>query len=325
MVIKLKPYAQLTLGTMTISVSPMRAIRVSRRLSGRTDELRFAMALNQGLALDNETRVSLDMGWGERGTRVFTGRLQTLEYSFNEVHGIAHGSQQNLAQTRMDETFLDQTAGEVVKALAERAGVETGTIDKGLGLSLYLADGSLSLFEHLHRLARLCGVDLFTDQEGKINFTKRKAFTADYTYEYGINLMEVSITRTKPSISSVQVIPESPASQEGAQASSWFVKASPDLSATAGEGNLRRFTTALCTTKEMAETAAISFQRDIDRRAFQGKIRVMGEPEAIPGQVVALKEMPDARTNGYYEISGVDHALDGILGFQSTLHLWGQA
>jgi hypothetical protein len=52
---------------------------------------------------------------------------------------------------------------------------------------------------------------------------------------------------------------------------------------------------------------------------------VMGQAEANPGQVVELKKMPDDNINGFYEISGVDHALDGIHGFRSTIHLWGQA
>ncbi len=322
---KLQPYAQLTLDGKTISVSPMRAVRVCRRLSGSTDELRFAMALNAGLDIAGDALVSLEMGWADSGITVFTGTIVSLEYTLNEVHGIAHGSQKDLAQTRIDETFIDQNAGDVVKALADRAGLDTGIIDSGIQLPKYLAEGSLSLFDHLHLLARICGVDVFTDEDGKINFTKREAFTADYTYQYGINLMDARIRKNTPAISSIQVIPESPASQEGTQASSWFVKSSRDISATAGQGNIRRFSTALCTTKEAAQTAAKSYQRDIERRGIKGKIMVMGQPEANPGQVVELKDMPDQNTNGYYEISGVDHALDGISGFKTTLHLWGQA
>jgi len=325
MATQLKPFAELTVDGNTITVSPMRAIRVQRRLSGSTDELRFAMALNAGLEISNEAAVSLSMGWGDSGSTVFTGTIQSLEYSLNEVHGIAHGSQKDLVQMRIDETFIDQSAGDVVQALADRAGLEIGTIDTGIQLPKYLAEGSVSLFEHLHTLARICGVDVFTDEDGKINFTKREAFTADFTYQYGINLVDARITQKIPAVSSIEVIPESPASQEGAEASSWFVKSSRDISASAGEGNSRRFSNALCTTKEAAETAAKSYQRDITRRATKGKIMVMGQPEANPGQVVELKDMPDGNTNGYYEISGVDHALDGIRGFRSTLHLWGQA
>jgi phage protein D len=328
MATKLHPYAQLTLDGMTVRVSPLRVVRVSRRLSGSTDELRFAMALNCGLDIAssaNDASVSLDMGWGDGGTTVFTGKLQSLEYTLNEVHGIAHGPQKELAQARIDETFIDQCAGDVVQALVDKAGLETGTIDTGIQLPKYLAEGSVSLFEHLHLLARLCGVDVFTDEQGKINFTKREAFTADYTYQYGVNLMDARITQTRSATPGVQVVPESPASQEGDGASSWLVKSSRDLSATEGEGNIHRFSSALCTTKEAAQTAAKSFQRDIERRRIKGKILVMGQPRANPGQVVELKEMPDGNTNGYYEISGVDHALDGIRGFTSTLYLWGQA
>ena len=321
----LKPYAQLTLDGMTVNVSPMRAIRVSKRLSGRTDELRFAMALNGGVTIKPGAMVSLDMGWGDSGVTVFTGTVQSLEYTLNEVHGIAHGAQKGLTETRIDETFIDQTAGDIVKALADKAGIDTGTIDTGIELPRYVADGGLSLFDHLHTLARVCGVDLFTDEDGKVNFTKREAFTADYTYQYGINLIDAGITRTTPAVSSVQIVPESPASREGAEAASWFVKSSQDLAATAGKGNIRRFTSALCTTKEAADTAAKSFQRDIERRSVRGKIMVMGQARANPGQVVELKEMPHGGTNGFYEISGVDHALDGIHGFRSTIYLWGQA
>lgn len=322
---QLKPFAELTVDGLTISVSPMRAIRVSRRLSGSTDELRFAMALNSGLDISNEAAVSLDMGWGDSGSTVFTGSIQSLEFSLNEVHGVAYGSQKDLVQSRVDETYIDQSAGDVVKDLASKAGIDTGTIDDGIQLPKYLAQGNLSLFEHLHELARVCGVDVFTDEEGKINFTKREAFSADFTYQFGINLIDARITQSKPSISSIEVIPESPASQEGDESSSWFVKSSQDLAGSVGDGNTRRFSNALCTTKDSAETAAKAYQRDIERRSVKGKIMIMGEADANPGQVVELKDMPDGITNGFYEINGVEHALDAIRGFRSTLHLWGQA
>jgi len=322
---RLKPYARMTIDGKTVNISPMRALRVSRRLSGATDELRFAMALNSGITMDNGAAVSLDMGWDDSTTPVFTGTVQSLEFTFNEVHGIAHGSQKDLVQTRVDETFIDQTAGDIVSALADRAGIETGTIDAGIRFPKYMAQGRISLFDHLHTLARVCGVDVFTDEDGKINFTKREAFTADFTFEYGFHLLDAKITRTRPSASSVQVIPESPASTQGEDTGSWLVKSSADTAATAGQGNTIRFTSALCTTKEAAQTAAQSFQRDIQRRAVKGHIKIMGLPEANPGQVVELSGMPDGSTNGFYEISGVDHALDGIQGFLTTLYLWGQA
>ena len=322
---KLKPYAALTIDGQTIDISPMRAIRVSRRLSGSTDELRFAMALNLGMEMSNDASVSLDMGWDDNGTTVFSGTIQSLQYSLNEVQGIAHGSQKDLVQTRIDETYVDQSAGDIVKALAQRAGIQTGTVDNGIQLPRYLADGSLSLFDHLHALARISGVDVFTDEQGKINFTKREAFTADFTYQFGVNLVDVRISQSKPSVTAIEVVPESPASEDGADTSSWFVKGSKDLAATAGEGNTRRFSNALCTTKEAAETAAQAYQRDIARRATRGKIMVMGQPEINPGNVVELTDMPDGNTNGYYEVSGVDHALDGLRGFRSTIYLWGQA
>jgi len=322
---RLKPYAQLIVDGARVGISPMRALRVSRRLSGRMDELRFAMALNAGLSVDNGAAVSLDMGWGESGKPVFTGTVQSLEYALNEVHGIAHGAQKGLVETRVDETFVDQNAGDIARALADQAGIETGTVDPGIRLPRYLADGSLSLFDHLHILARICGVDVFTDATGAVNFTKREAFTPDHTFEYGINLMDARITRTTPAVSSVQVVPESPASQAGIEAASWFVKSSRDIAATTGEGNTRRFTSALCATQEAAQTAADAYQRDIDRRAVKGQIMVMGLAGAVPGQVAALKQMPDAALNGTYEISGVDHCLDGIRGFLTTIYLWGQA
>ena len=308
-----------------MTLSPIRALRVQRRLSGGADELRFAMALNAGLNLENDAEVNLELGWGDSGSTVFNGRIIALNYSLTEVQGTAQGRQKDLFQTRADQTFVDQKAGDVVKALADKAGIETGTIDDGIQLPRYLAHGNLSFFDHVRELARVCGVDVFTDRDGKLNFTRREAFTADFTYQYGINLVDARIQQAKPAVAAVEVVPESPASKEGDEASSWIAKSIEDLAATAGEGNVRRFSNALCTTKETAETAARSYQRDLQRRATRGKILIPGEAAALPGQVVELKDMPDGISNGYYEINGIDHALDAIRGFRSTLHLWGQA
>ena len=321
----LKPFAELTVDGSTVNISPLRAIRVQRLLSGSADELRFAMAINAGLDIDQGARVNLDLGWCDKGTTVFQGTIESLEYTLNEVHAIACGAQKDLIQTRIDETFIDQNAGDVVQSLAGKAGVQMGRVDQGIRLAKYHADGSATLFEHLQELARLCGVDVFTDDAGKVNFTKREAFTADYTLQYGINLLDARIRHGKSAVGAIEVVPESAASQEGDEASSWLVKNSRDIAAKEGDGGVRRFSAALCTTKEAAETAAKAYQRDLQRRAVQGKVVIMGQPAACPGQVVELTDMPDSANDGYYEISGVEHALDAIRGFRSTLHLWGQA
>lgn len=321
----LKPFAQLTVDGFQVSISPLRAVRVQRRLSGSADELRFAMALDAGLDVQPGAQVSLDLGWDGSGERVFAGTIQTLEYTLYEVHATAFGAQKDLIHTRIDETFIDQSAGEVVQALASKAGVTLATVDPGIRLVKYHADGSATVFEHMHELARLCGVDVFTDQAGQVNFTKRQAFTPDYTLQYGVNLLEARIRHGKPAVDAVEVVPESAAGREGDEAGSWLVKAARDLAATEGEGGVRRFSIALCTTRETAETAAKAYQRDLKRRAVQGRVVIMGQAAACPGQIVELLNMPDGVSDGCYEIGGVEHALDAIRGFRSTLHLWGQA
>lgn len=321
----LKPYASFTVDGKTAEVSPIRAIRVNRRLSGGSDELRFALTLNSGFDLTVDSEIAVEMGWGDSGQSVFSGDINSLQYCLHEVHGIAHGSQKKLTQLRINETYIDQSAGDVVNDILTKAGVTAGVVDTGIQLPKYLADDGLTLFEHLQQLARLCGVDVFTDADEKLNFTKRETFTADHIFEFGINLIDARISLQKANVTAIEIIPESPASQEGAAASSWFIKSSNEVSATSGDGNLRRFSNAICTTKEAAETASNAYQRDIQRRATNGKIMVMGLAEANPGQVVELKNMPDASTNGLYQINGIDHTMDGINGFRSTLYLWGEA
>lgn len=320
----LTPYASVTIAGLTASVSPLRTIRVTRRLIGGVDELRFAMALNAGLNVAEGDEVSLDLGWEGAGDTVFAGAVNAINYGPGEVRVTAHGSQRTLATIRVDETFIDQSTGDVIEALAAVAEVPLGSVEPGIQLAKYHADGSRNLFEHITELARLSGVDLFTDSSGNLNFMRRDPNAANYTVQFGVNLIDLQLQRAVSATGAVEVVPESAASNEGAEASSWFVKSSRDLAATAGDGGQRRFSSALCTTKEAAEMAAEAGRRELKRRSVRGKVLVMGMPAAQPGESAELVDLPDGVNDGVYQIAGVDHSLDAIIGFRTTLHLWGQ-
>jgi len=322
--IMLKPWASLSIAGTTAAISPLRTLRVTRRLVGGIDELRFAMALNAGLTVGEGDEIGLELGWDGSGERVFSGRANAIDYGVSEARVTAYGEQRALATTRIDETFIDQDSGDVVQALAQRAGLPLGTVAAGVRVGKYHADGSRNLFEHMTELARLNGVDLFTDRAGQLNFTRRDPRTANYTVQFGVNLIAVNLQQGIGAVTAVEVVPESAAGNAGTEAASWLVKSSRDQAASAGDGEPRRFSSALCTTRETAASAAEAVRRELTRRAVRGRVLVMGLPAAQPGESVQLVDLPDGVNDGLYQIAAVEHALDAIIGFRTTLQLWGQ-
>ena len=209
--------------------------------------------------------------------------------------------------------------------MASEAEVETATVEDGIDLPVYLADSGSSFYDHAEGLARRNGFDLYTDEEGALVFARFAVTSADHTFRYGEQIIDVSVERGSP-LEGASVVPESPASSLGGDTASWFVKDPSPHRADAGGGAARLILSdPLLKTKEAATSTADALLYFSQRAAVSGHVSVMGYAKVKLGEAVALEGVPDAGVDGLYQVMSVSHRLDRRQGFRTVVGLGGMS
>jgi hypothetical protein len=263
------------------------------------------------------------LGWDGDTTRIFTGSIDAIERGIGRMEVLCLGNQHKLMRTSTDKTFINQSAGEVIRALAGGADIETETIEDGIKLPVYLADSSRGAYDHCLWLARRCGFDLYTTQKGRLVFSKFAVSMADHTFRYGEHIIDASIDKGTP-LDKVIVVPESPASSSGDDTASWLIKDPSPQKGEAGNGSVCLFISdPLLRTKEGAESTANALLYLNGRDALAGYVELMGSPEIRLGEAVKLEGMPDAGMDALYQVMAIRHCLNHSQGFRTIVALGG--
>jgi len=332
----LKPHVALEVGGTRVPVGALRALRARRELSGGVDVLRVVLDARVAVDAAEGDAVTLELGWDGEGTSVFTGEVVELGTTVRERIIEAHGPQLGLARLRPDESFEQMSAGDVFSALADSAGISAGEVSAGASLGHYHADGRATAFDHAKRLAQLSGVEIYTRGDDKLHFAPTAAGAGGAGalagaaaalagggggFQYGVNVVEARLAVGSVTHGAVEVVPASPASQQGTEAATWIVKDSRAIAASAGDGDSRRFSSGVCDTVEAAQMAADALAADLARQRAHGHLVTPGSPDTQPGDSVDLSGFPHG--DGSYEVWAVTHRLEPGRGFRSRIDLRG--
>ncbi|MCP5157238.1 MAG: hypothetical protein H6983_23880 [Ectothiorhodospiraceae bacterium] len=319
MTMGIRPYYALDIDGTTIDTGPLVALRLRREANGGIDALDVALDRRTTVVATPEAAVSLTLGYDGDGETVFTGTVTETRDTLTEHRLQALGAQWMLARLRPSETFLAQSAADVVRALADAAGVAVARADAGERLARYHADGALDGFEHAKRLARLAGVDLLATRDGELVFSAPRPAASAVRLVHGINLIDACAREVPPAQTAFEVIPESAASSDGVDAETWIVKKARDLAGSAGEGPSRRISTALCTTRDAAGALAEALAAEAASHARRLDALVPGLPEIELGDTVEVESMPEGRGDGTWLVWRIEHRLDTVAGFRTHL------
>lgn len=322
----LKPGYNIKLDQDTLSsdgLGALVALDVRCCKNGAADEAVIALGRVPSINPAEGAEVSIELGWDGDVETVFTGTVEAVESGIGGMEIVCLGNEMKMVRARSDRAFVNQNAGQVVKALADDAGVTTDTVEDGIDLPFYMADSSMTFYDHALGLARRCGFDLYTTPEGKLIFASFAVLLADHTYRYGAEILDASIEQGTP-LDSVGVVPESPASSSGADTASWFVKDPSPHQVLAGSGAATLLLSdVLLRTKEAADTAAKAGLSFSQRDAVFGHVELMGSPDLKLGEAVELTSVPDEGVDGLYQVMSVRHRLDRRRGFRTVAGLGG--
>ena len=96
-----------------------------------------------------------------------------------------------LAALRVDQGYEQQSAGDIVRDLAGRTGVDTGPVENGPSLPYYVVDSRSTAWEHVAKLAALSGFAAWIGADAALHFGPLQAGAPAQTFTYGQDILEL--------------------------------------------------------------------------------------------------------------------------------------
>jgi phage protein D len=325
----LTPAYRLTLGSRVIDTtdepraSTLVELTVSLALDAPADAATLVIAQVGSFRPAEGDRAVIGLGYageGERVETVLTGTVARVEPGLAVNRVSVAGAAGPLLSTFVDETFEGRTAGAIVRDLAGRAGVPVGEAEDGTEFPAWVVDGRRSAAHHARELARLSGLELWADPEGRLVMKAWAGGRTVHVLEHGRDLLAVEAHRAPARYGRVEAWGESPTGAEGSDAWGWLT---PDFTASRGSagsgGSLLLLEHAALRTRAAARTAADAAHAEVRRRALHGRLRITGRPTVRLGDAVRLSRMPDASLDRSWQVRSVTHRLTKAGGFTTEV------
>ena len=252
--------------------------------------------------------VTISLTAGDVTETVFTGAVQSVRTSLGAMEVRARGGIGNLAVTRINTIYSNQTARQIASDLASQASVDTGDLETGDTYPYVVAHESRSALDLLRRIARVEGMDLYADHEGRLTMKRFTKAAADYSFKYAVDVLDARVVRHDVPTAHVIVAGESPASTRGND--SWHLIAK-DASAYLGdEGSgvrLLALHEGTVRTKAGAKRLATATRDAVAAYATWGRLAVLGNPRVRLGDAIGVEDAPTSSLNGTFKVTGVRH------------------
>lgn len=254
---------------------------------------------------------------------VFSGFISQIQRSLKNMATITVcNAGYLLSQMRLNESFEQQSAGDIVESLASSAGVETNSIEPGIDFPFYVVDDGKNLYQHIAELAAKSGLYAYISGDNKLNFTAPPSAEPVKSFVYGVDILAVKTARRKNRVDQVSAVGQGAAGSQGADAWDWLVKDPQSVSANAGSGdNTRLISDHSLRSSEAAQQAAASKTFLIKQQSNKLRITVVGAPEVLAGSRVEITDVPDDLFNGVGVVESARHRFNKQQGFVTELVL----
>ncbi len=269
---------------------------------------------------------SIALGFEDEGpTTVFTGRIEAIR---RDARGsqritIANGAAR-LAALRVQQSFENQSAGNVVRELAGKANVTPGNIADGADLAFLVLDDARSAWDHIARLARVSGHMAIMTADDELDFRPPDDGQPVQSFRWGVNVLSLERAQTEPVFQSVTVSGEGAAGSQGKDAWNWLTKQPSSVTGQAGSGDrTRSFADRALRTADAVQAAARALADAAARAAQAGVLLVPGAPAVLPASQIQIGSTPRGGMDGTYLVTRVRHTCDKRAGFRTRVQFIG--
>lgn len=299
------------------------SIQSESHLAPTVNQLKIELADDsQSPEFNVEDEGDIQLGYADDELHtVFTGIINHVQIDLTKKATVAVTNAAYLmSQMRVNESFEQQSAGDIVESIAGSAGVETDNIEPGIDFPFYVIDDSKNLYQHVASLAEKCGFIAYIGTDNKLNFGSVPSGPADKTFVYGVDILAAKSTKTKHNVDQVSVVGQGAAGSQGTDAWNWLVKDPASVSSSAGTGsNARLFSDHSIRSADAAQQAAASRSFLINQSAYKVKITVAGAAEVAVGSRVEITDVPNDSLNGEGVVASIRHQYSKYLGFTSEI------
>ena len=270
---------------------------------------------------------SVSLGYEDGSTEpTFSGQVEDVRYSVQGVTRITvTNGGASLSKLRVNQSYEQQKAGDIVNDLAGRAGVGTETVEDGAAFPFYALDDRRSAYQHVAALARKSGYLALFTPEGKLSFAPFTAGQAIQTFSYGEDILSLHAAQAPPVAGAVTTVGEGAAGSQGQEAWSWLVKDPSSVTGSAGSGDPERLIQdASLRSGEAAQGAAEGIAEAAEGMTLIGELLVPGSSAVVVGSAVEISDAPQDTLNGLFMVRRVCHRFSKRAGF-TTLICFGSA
>jgi hypothetical protein len=243
-------------------------------------------------AAGDEVTVSLDGGAG--ATQVFTGQVQEVQVGPSTLRVTAVDGLALLARVYVESTYEQVSAGFIVKDLLGSAELTPGQIDEGPTFPRYFVHRGPRALAHVHRLAELCGAEVFAAGDGRVHFRAPADGPADHVFRYREHVLDLDVLAQPPVHAGVVVYGEGAASKAGADKAHVLVTDLDSVKGTAGDDGAAALhvVDGAVRTGDDATRLARAQLAQIQSRPVRGALTVLPAPQVQLGDRVGIDDLP---------------------------------
>jgi phage protein D len=261
---------------------------------------------------------TIDLGYTHSRTEpVFAGKVIAISNRLDgSVRVEAGDGGAALAALRLNQSYEQQNAGDIVRDLASRAGADTDTIEDGVELPFFAIDDRCSAYEYVASLAKKSGYLAYFGPEGKLNFLPFSEDPVVRTVKYAEDVLELRLRRSNPGAAEVVVAGQGAAGSEGQDAWPWLTKDPQSVTGKAGSGAPSRLISDFALrSSDAAQAAARLALSSSGLAAATGTLLMPGAPEVVVGGVIEVSDAPAEVLNGPCQVRTVRHLFSKRAGF----------
>ncbi|MCY1003521.1 hypothetical protein OWM54_40890 [Myxococcus sp. MISCRS1] len=283
------------------------------------------------------TTIALDPGDGS--VTVFTGQVLEARAAADSAVVIGGDALTQLARIDATGAYEQMSAGAIVRDLLGLASAKAGTVEDGLTFPSYVLHRGPRALRHIQRLAEQCGFDVFTNGRGQVHFSAPRKGGADHTFVYRTQVLRTQLHQALPAIDGFEVWGEGAASSQGDSKAHWLVDDVAPIHGKAALGDQgqvragsvgkhsREVKDGAVRSGDSASAQAKGRVTALASRKLQGFLVVLGAPAVQPGDLIAVKDIPqghpveDLLSGQVLRVRTVRHQLDARTGFTTRMEL----
>ena len=258
--------------------------------------------------------VTISLGFGSKQTQVFSGIVDAIQASISSLRLLGLSQMVKLMKLRLNQSYLKQNAGDIVKDVCNKTGVSAGDIQDGVALPSFYISHDVPTYDCVRALAERSGYDVYLTPKNKLNFKEYNPTTI-HNLAYGKDVLHVEAAHLSPA-KGARVFGESPSSMKGSDTAHWLTKDEVEGSAGSGPGLL--LSDPAIRDKATADAVARSRLAQA-RQTLCASIVSYGKPEVKLGDSVNLDGFSNKLLKGGFKVRTVEHSFDKTSGFKTRI------